>query len=217
MSSNSSKLTTVYSNILRMLDIYPKAMHLKMFIENNDNDLKNLYLAAAENHNNKLKSQPTCVDAGVDLFIPLPICLEDCDEKHDTIKFFGVGWPNKSPVNKVDFGIKCSAQMYTDTGKVYNTGYYIHPRSSLSKTNLRLANATGIIDAGYRGNIIGMFDVTNIDKHNLDADYYANKYDRLIQICAPSLIPIILEVVDSITDLGEDTDRGTGGFGSTGR
>ena len=46
--------------------------------------------------------------------------------------------------------------------KTFNTGYYMYPRSSLSKTKLRLANSVGIIDSGYRGNLIGMFDLINM-------------------------------------------------------
>ena len=34
-----------------------------------------------------------------------------------------------------------------------NIGYYLYPRSSISKTPLILANSVGIIDSGYRGNI----------------------------------------------------------------
>lgn len=85
---------------------------------------------------------------------------------------------------------------------------------------MRLANSVGIIDAGYRGNIIGMFDVVNIDNsYNEDkgADYYAKSYDRLVQICAPGLVPIFVEMVDSIEALGIETERGSGGFGSTGK
>jgi dUTP pyrophosphatase len=124
-------------------------------------------------------------------------------------------------VNKVDFKIKCSGQMYCDTGKIFDTGYYMYPRSSLSKTKLRLANSVGIIDSGYRGNLIGMFDVVNIennDTNRLDAgaDYFAKVNDRLIQICAPGLVPIYVEIVDFIEDLGNKTERGSGGFGSTG-
>jgi len=53
----------------------------------------------------------------------------------------------------------------------------------------------------------------------MDADeaYIGKKFDRYIQICAPSLVPIIVEIVDSLEDLGEETERGTGGFGSTGK
>ena len=34
----------------------------------------------------------------------------------------------------------------------------MYPRSSIYKTPLRLANNTGIIDSGYRGNLMGAFD-----------------------------------------------------------
>ena len=97
----------------------------------------------------------------------------------------------------------------------------MYPRSSLSKTKLRLANSVGIIDAGYRGNLIGMFDITNIDElargdKNREADYVAKEYDRLVQICAPGLVPIYVEIVHDISELSIETERGDGGFGSTG-
>ena len=43
------------------------------------------------------------------------------------------------------------------------------------------------------------------------------KFDRLVQLCAPSLIPIYVEVVENMESLGVKTQRGDGGFGSTGR
>jgi dUTP pyrophosphatase len=101
--------------------------------------------------------------------------------------------------------------MYTDVNRSYNTGYYIHPRSSISKTPLRLANSTGIIDAGYRGSLIGMFDVLH------ETDFTGKANDRYVQICAPSLAPIIVEVVSNKEDLELNTERGEGGLGSTGR
>jgi dUTPase len=58
-----------------------------------------------------------------------------------------------------------------------------------------------------------MFDVVN----NGGEDYWGNKYDRYIQICAPSLMPIVIEVVSSVAELGNDTSRGAGAFGSTGK
>jgi dUTP pyrophosphatase len=96
----------------------------------------------------------------------------------------------------------------------------MYPRSSLSKTPLRLANSTGIIDSGYRGNLMAMFDVINLPDNLSDsreADYFGRKLDRYVQICAPGLVPIIVEIVNSIEDLGNETIRGGGGFGSTGR
>ena len=47
-------------------------------------------------------------------------------------------------------------------------------------------------------------------------DYEGKAYERYIQICAPGLIPMIVEIVDNIEALGEKTERGQGGFGSTG-
>ena len=39
-----------------------------------------------------------------------------------------------------------------------NKAYYLFPRSSISKTPLRLANSIGLIDGGYRGELVGMVD-----------------------------------------------------------
>jgi len=210
-----------------LLAVYDRFMHLKIYVDG-DKDLKNKYLVAADNHNKKIMENIEFIDAGFDLFLPFQDQQhvndnqednEDEEEKQERIiKFYG---PNreKNPVNKMDFKIKCAAQICVDFGKKFNTGYYIHPRSSLSKTQLRLANATGIIDSGYRGNIIGMFDVVNIafsPNQAFDYDYSVKEHDRLIQICAPSLMPIHVEIVKTLEDLGIKTIRGEGGFGSTG-
>ena len=193
-----------------LLNMYDKVMVLRVFVDSDDDHLRDMYRNAAIAHNNKLLTNMPHIDAGFDLFAP------------ETIDFFGPGWPQKSPVNKLDFKICCAARMHADTGKNYNTGYYMHPRSSLSKTQLRLANSTGIVDAGYRGHLIGMFDVVNIPPNPTQtadrvSDYSGMKYDRYLQICAPGLVPIMVEIVDSLSDLGDETERGAGGFGSTGR
>lgn len=187
-----------------LLNMYDKVMVLRVFVDSDDDRLRDMYRNAAIAHNNKLLTNMPHIDAGFDLFAP------------ETIDFFGPGWPQKSPVNKLDFKICCAARMHADTGKNYNTGYYMHPRSSLSKTQLRLANSTGIVDAGYRGHLIGMFDVVN-SPPNSQSSYSGMKYDRYLQICAPGLVPIMVEIVDSLGDLGSETERGAGGFGSTGR
>jgi dUTPase len=41
-----------------------------------------------------------------------------------------------------------------------------------------------------------------------------DSYTSLVQVCAPSLVPIVIFIVD---ELDEDTERGDGGFGSTGK
>ena len=197
-----------------LLPTYERVMILKVFVDSDDIELQNKYFIAANTHNNKLQINPEYIDAGFDLFAP------GNDETGDDLLFFSVDWANKNPVNKLDFKVCCSAKMVLNSGNSFNTGYYMYPRSSLSKTQLRLANSTGIIDAGYRGHLIGMFDVVNVSQYNTgqrDADYLGKKYDRYLQICAPGLVPIIVEIVENKDELGLETERGEGGFGSTGR
>jgi len=93
-------------------------------------------------------------------------------------------------------------------------GYYMYPRSSLSKTPLRLANSVGIIDSGYRGNLCAKFDVLYDP-----SEWVCEKNHRLLQICSGTLKPFRVEIVDNVEDLNKngDTERGSGGFGSTGK
>ena len=202
-------------DVNNLLNIYDKVMILKMFIDGSD-ELKQKYIDAVKTHNNNITCDPNIVDAGFDLFAP---CNEGINSDVDTLEFFGEGHANKPSVNKLDFNVCCAAQMMKSDGKCFNTGFYMYPRSSLSKTKLRLSNSVGIIDAGYRGHLIGMFDVVNLTpkSNNITPDYIGNKFDRYVQICAPGLVPILVEIVNSKEDLGDKTERGEGGFGSTGR
>lgn len=187
-------------NPSKLLNTYDKYMYLKLYIDDANNDLKNRYIDAALTHNSKiLNSSNPYLDAGFDIFNPLR-------------KSF---YENQiSIVQKIDHNIICSAKMITDKNS-YNTGYYMYPRSSISKTKLRLANSTGIIDSGYRGHLIGMFDLVNLPPNE---EYVIEKHDRLLQICAPGLVPILVEVVNELEELGLLlTERGSGGFGSSGR
>lgn len=220
--SNYINDTNVIHSLKNILpEFYDRYMHLKIFVDvdGENNELKSMYLSAAQKHNLNILNNIDMVDAGFDLFAPGNKGKE-LENYGDVLRFFGTGWNNATPVNKLDFNICCSAKMFTEN-KSFNTGYYTYPRSSLSKTQLRLANCTGIIDAGYRGHLIGMFDVVNIDSNSSDddreADYYGKKFDRYIQICAPGLVPIVVEIVNTKEELGEPTQRGDGGFGSTGR
>ena len=77
---------------------------------------------------------------------------------------------------------------------------------------LMLANHTGgVIDYGYRGNLIGAFRWLPSGE---DTSYTVIQHTRLLQICHPSLCPIYIQVIDKIDDT---TERGSGGFGSTGK
>ena len=88
-----------------------------------------------------------------------------------------------------------------------NKAYYLFPRSSISKTPLRLANSIGLIDAGYRGELIGMVD--NI----YDKDFQVKRGERYFQLVAVDSSPVEFELVDELSV----SSRGEGGFGSTGR
>lgn len=116
---------------------------------------------------------------------------------------------------KLDYKLKVSAYLCNKNGSIYPTGFYLYPRSSISKTNFRLANSTGIIDSGYRGNLIAILDAI---KSPYSAPHSAPVAgERYVQICAPNLCPIVYQFVDSIEELGTPTERGDGGFGSTGK
>ncbi len=178
-------------NIGNLLNMYPRYMRLTVYVNPNNVELYNRYYEAIYHHNGKLLNSIQNVDAGFDLYVP------------ENQEIFG-GQPNR-----INFGIKCSAKIIENGFPPYNSGYYLHPRSSISNGPLRLANSTGIIDSGYRGNIIGAFDC-------LSNSYYVHCNDRIVQICAPGLMPIYVELVDSENYLGGETMRGGGGFGSTG-
>ena len=70
-----------------------------------------------------------------------------------------------------------------------------------------MSNSIGLIDGGYRGEIIAMVD--NIKNQ----DYTISAGDRLFQLVAMNGAPITFELVDELSD----TSRGSGGFGSTGK
>jgi dUTP pyrophosphatase len=96
-----------------------------------------------------------------------------------------------------------------EIGLSYHTGFYLYPRSSISKTPLMLANHTGIIDSGYRGNMIAA--VRSLGKE----EYTVEKGTRLFQIVSPTLCPVYVVLVPEVELTS--TERGAGGFGSTGQ
>ncbi len=75
-----------------------------------------------------------------------------------------------------------------------------------------LANHVGIIDSGYRGNMMAALRKLPMDSNT--EPYKVEKHTRLFQICHPTLCPIFVVLV-SESELNS-SERGTGGFGSTG-
>lgn len=84
---------------------------------------------------------------------------------------------------------------------------YVFPRSSVYKHQVSLANCVGVIDSGYRGEIKFMFRI--VEPH---VSRYAVG-DKIGQIIIQPYPEIQFEEADSL----DESDRGAGGFGSTGR
>ena len=84
----------------------------------------------------------------------------------------------------------------------------IFPRSSIYKLDMFLTNCVGVIDSGYRGEIMFKFAITESEQF---ADIY-HTGDRVGQLIIIPYPQIELEEVEELSD----TDRGEGGFGSSG-
>ena len=105
----------------------------------------------------------------------------------------------------VDLGICC--QLFNQTNNKYFS-YNMYPRSSVSKTPLRLANGVGLCDAAYTGPLKAALHNTDIKN-----DFTIKKGERYVQLAYPNLEEVSFELVDEL----RDTTRGAGGFGSTGK
>lgn len=124
-------------------------------------------------------------DSGIDLFFPNSYRI-----------------PARSQV-LLDFEIAC--EMVDDEDNLQS--YFLIPRSSISRTPLRMSNSIGLIDSGYRGHIMASVD------NQSGEDFVVKRGERLFQICHPSLKPLRIQVVSVL----HDSDRGDKGFGSSGK
>lgn len=90
-----------------------------------------------------------------------------------------------------------------------SVAYTVEPRSSICKTPLRMANGRGIIDAGYRGNLLVKCDAFDAFHMSPGTSYF--------QVLAPNLEPFSVKCVTEIEFAAQGTtERGFGNFGSTG-
>lgn len=97
---------------------------------------------------------------------------------------------------------------HTDLAVEIPIGYVglIFMRSSVSKTSLTLANAVGVIDSGYRGELILKYKVTT--------DALPRVYEPGEKVGQLVLVPCYMSDTEFVSELSS-TDRGEGGFGST--
>jgi dUTPase len=184
---------------------------LKLSVNPENPELINLYKTHVAKHNHKIATSQF-PDAGFDLFVPSTTFFETPFETH----FLDLQVKTEmlytyAKCDPADYNTDASVQR----GDVVNTGFKVYPRSSMSKMPLMLANHTGIIDSGYRGNLIAALRYLNTttDRENPNI-YELEAQTRIVQICHPELLPIFVVMVDE-SELST-TARGRGGFGSTG-
>jgi dUTP pyrophosphatase len=167
---------------------------LKLVVQ--DDELKKLYQTKTKEHNEKIMKSEF-YDSGFDIYVPDNISFEI----HTNTVFINHQIKTEMLHYNYDYDSRYIHRIHSP--------FLLHPRSSITKTPLMLANHTGVIDQGYRGNIIGGF--RNLNLHH---PYFVDKHSRLLQICHPSLCPIFVFVVEE-NDLS-NTERQANGFGSTG-
>jgi len=163
---------------------------LRLFVA--DNSLLDLYRNHVAAHNQAIMNDPF-PNAGFDLFVPEASTID--------------------PGNTVLLGHKVHAEMvrFVPGGIRVPSAFWLCPRSSINRTPLALANSQGVIDAGYRGELIAAFRHVFYRKPSC----FLNRENRLVQICSPDLRPFTVEIVPALESLST-TLRGHNGFGSTG-
>ncbi len=182
--------------------------NLVLAIEIADKKLENYYVEASLKHNCDIDNKGSLADSGFDLI---------CPQNIETTR----GVNTKGFTKLINLGIKAAAYEVRN----FNPGdlrfiaqdlcraYDLCVRSSIYKSNWRLANNVGIIDASYRGNLHAAMDYN---------EFYgtATKFidDRLLenqrywQIVMPDRKPFKVYIINKLYN----TERGEGGLGSTG-
>lgn len=148
--------------------------------------------------------------------------------------------PSKAHATDAGFDLVATSRSIDDKGNiVYGTGLafeipegyagFIFPRSSISKKDLVLTNGVGILDAGYRGEVMAKFkfvvsawrhkSLKGKRKENFYPNYDNPNYEiydigeRIAQLIIMPYPETEFEEADELST----TDRGEGGYGSTGK
>lgn len=143
--------------------------------------------------------------------------------------------PSKAHPSDAGFDLVATSRSIDEFGNVvYGTGLameipegyagFIFPRSSICKKDLALSNSVGIVDSGYRGEIMCKFrpvwktaGMSSIHKHKtiIDGNPLCDIYavgDRIAQLIVMPYPGTAFTETDTLSD----SDRGAGGYGSTG-
>lgn len=191
---------------------------LKLYVDGASPSLVETYREHIQKHNDSLKSN-LFPNAGFDLFVPdqtiigpmgktlvnLHVKCEMIHCKLSTYSLIGKYAGDEDTTTTEDAGMPTTLNT---VGTSSSSGFYLYPRSSITKTDLMLTNHVGIIDSGYRGYLMASV-------RNLGEKTTIESMTRLFQICHPSLCPIYVVLMEEAEQL-TPSDRGVGGFGSTG-
>lgn len=148
--------------------------------------------------------------------------------------------PTKAHATDAGFDLVATSRAIDRNGNiVYGTGLafeipegfvgMVFPRSSICKKDVSLSNAVGIIDSGYRGEVMAKFkpswefdsnfDAVNIggmDIVSMNDENGCSVYrigDRIAQLIIMPLPVVEFEEADTLSE----SERGEGGYGSTGK
>lgn len=217
-----SQIDEVYVNQFCFDTMAQNFAVLKLAVNSDQPELLELYTAHIAKHNTSTETA-LFPNSGFDLFVPSETVFDrDFVAKFVDLKF-------KAEMIYCDKSMQVTleteeGESETVSGASYSCGYYVYPRSSISKTPLMLANHVGIIDSGYRGNLMAAVRKLptetptyseSANNPKIREDYYVvEKHTRLFQICHPSLCPVFVVLVPE-SELNS-SERGEGGFGSTG-
>ncbi len=131
--------------------------------------------------------------------------------------------PKRAHASDAGFDLVAVSRVIDEEGAVvYGTGLafeipegyvgLVFPRSSVAKKDLVLSNCVGVIDSGYRGEVMVKFKILmRLPNQYLCDDYQVG--ERICQIVFVKLPEVELVESDELSA----SDRGTGGYGSTGK
>lgn len=132
---------------------------------------------------------------------PTDFCFDcvatSCEEVAPNVYKYGLGFALQTSASFAEYLKRAGVRF----------GFTLRARSSVWKTGMVLSNGVGTIDELYRGEVSAVFYhvLPNMPKYEVG--------DRICQICFDNTLDIRFEEVEDLND----TERGSGGYGSTGK
>ena len=191
-----AKRNTIINNLQDLIEELkpskPKHELLSVYVD----EIKSIYDAAIEKYNGISIVLPIKLDEGAQI----PTYAHEGDAAADLYAAEDTTIPAHSISNMVRTGVHIALPGGWTA--------FIVPRSSIGmKTGLRLSNSIGVIDQPYRGTLGVIYD--NIS----DSDYTIKQGDRIAQMFILPTYRFKAQVVDEL----DETERGDGAYGSTGK